>query len=174
MFLAFLIFFGNTPDKAVCSSHVTYAFQSESTLYSSLNVKELLARNRRKIWSLSECNWTRTHNHLVRKRKLNHLVFVYELSGFGFESISSHLNSWQAWNCLFTLVPKYYSELGVSQNDFRLNPLQTNFAVTSEQKMMLIWIFHKWWNMLTLENSDSNVTVVEDDLTFDFTQFLLD
>ena len=35
--------------KAVCSYHVTYAFQSESTLYSCLNVKELLARNRREI-----------------------------------------------------------------------------------------------------------------------------
>ena len=33
----------------VCSCHVTYAFPSESTLYSSLNFKELLARNRSKI-----------------------------------------------------------------------------------------------------------------------------
>ena len=57
----------------VCFCHVTYAFQSESTLYSCLNVKELLAQNRREMWSLSECNWTRTHNHLVRKRTLNHL-----------------------------------------------------------------------------------------------------
>ena len=47
----------------VCSYHVTYAFRSESTLYSCLNVKELLARNRREIWSLSDCNGTRTHNH---------------------------------------------------------------------------------------------------------------
>ena len=33
----------------VCSCHVTYAFQNESTLYICLNVKELLARNRREI-----------------------------------------------------------------------------------------------------------------------------
>ena len=33
----------------VCSCHVTYAFQSESTLYSCLNVKELLVRSRREI-----------------------------------------------------------------------------------------------------------------------------
>ena len=58
----------------VCSYHVMYAFQSESTLCSCLNVKELLARRRRKIWSLSDCHWTRTHNHLVHKRKLNHLA----------------------------------------------------------------------------------------------------
>ena len=30
----------------LCSYHVKYAFQSESTLYSCLNVKEFLARNR--------------------------------------------------------------------------------------------------------------------------------
>ena len=35
----------------VCYYHVTYALQSEPTLYSSLNVKEPLARNRRNIWS---------------------------------------------------------------------------------------------------------------------------
>ena len=29
--------------KIVCSYHVTYVFQSESTLYSCLNIKELLA-----------------------------------------------------------------------------------------------------------------------------------
>ena len=33
----------------VCSCHVTYAFQSESIIYSCLNVKELLARSRREI-----------------------------------------------------------------------------------------------------------------------------
>ena len=33
----------------VCFYHVTYAFQSESTLYSCLNVEELLARSRREI-----------------------------------------------------------------------------------------------------------------------------
>ena len=33
----------------VCSYHVMHAFESESTLYSCLNVKELLARNRREI-----------------------------------------------------------------------------------------------------------------------------
>ena len=54
--------------------HVTYAFQSESPLYSCLNVKELLAWDRSKIWSLSNCNCTRTQNHLVCKRTLNRLA----------------------------------------------------------------------------------------------------
>ena len=35
---------------AVCSYHVTCAFQSESTLYSCLNFKELFAQNKRGIY----------------------------------------------------------------------------------------------------------------------------
>ena len=58
----------------VCSYHVTYAFQSESTPYSCLNVKELLARNWSVIWSLSDYNGTKTHNNVVCKRTLNHLA----------------------------------------------------------------------------------------------------
>ena len=37
--------------------------------YSALNVKELLARNRREIWSLTDCNGTRTHNYLASLAK---------------------------------------------------------------------------------------------------------
>ena len=36
-------------DNTVCYYHVMYAFQGEFTLYSCLNIKELLARNRREI-----------------------------------------------------------------------------------------------------------------------------
>ena len=83
--------------------HVMYTWihVSESTLYSCLNVKELLAQNRHGIWSLSECNRNQIHNHLVCKRTLNHLaklvwlngwVFVYKLSGCGFKSYCSNLN----------------------------------------------------------------------------------
>ena len=56
-----------------------YNFQSESTLYSCLNIKELLAWNRHHIWSLSDSNRIRTHNHLVRKWILNHLAKLAKL-----------------------------------------------------------------------------------------------
>ena len=56
-----------------------YAFPSESKLYSCLNVKKLLGQNRREIWSLSDCNWTRTHNHLVGMRTLNCLAKLAKL-----------------------------------------------------------------------------------------------
>ena len=58
-------------DCVFLSYHIR--FQSESTLYSCLNVKELLAWSRCEIWNLSNCNCTRTQNHLVHKWTLNHL-----------------------------------------------------------------------------------------------------
>ena len=64
----------NTSLMIVCSCHVTHAFQSESIFYSCLNVKDLLARSRPKIGSLSDCNWTPTQNHLVRKKTLDQLA----------------------------------------------------------------------------------------------------
>ena len=98
-----------------CFYHVTYAFQSESTLYNCLNIKELLPWSRCKIWCLSDCNLTQNHNPLVHKWTLSHLaklakwlscveylyvwciwlhftVFIYELHGCRFEPTCSHLN----------------------------------------------------------------------------------
>ena len=40
---------------SVCSWRATYAFQSESTLYSCLNINEINAQNRQDIWRLSGC-----------------------------------------------------------------------------------------------------------------------
>ena len=62
----------STVHLAVSYYHVTYVVQSESTLYSCLNIKELLTRKRRDSWSLNDSNEIRTHNHLLRKRTLNH------------------------------------------------------------------------------------------------------
>ena len=82
----------------VCTYHVTYAYQSESTLYNCLNVKELLARNRRHIWNLSGCNGTRTHNHLVCKWTFNHLAKLAKWLSF---VVSTYL--YGAFDCGFTL-----------------------------------------------------------------------
>ena len=46
--------------------HVTCAFQSQSTLYISLNVKKLLGQNRHDIWNVSDSKGVWTHDHLVR------------------------------------------------------------------------------------------------------------
>ena len=105
--------------------HFTNAFQSESTLFSYLNVKELFTRNRRDIWSLSDSNGIRTHNHLVRKRTLNHLakrpvwlngwVFVYELSRCGFESRYCHISF-----CVH-IIWKHYRASDLSSGDIKYN-----------------------------------------------------
>ena len=55
-------------------------FRVESLFYSCLNVKELLARKRRNILSLSDCHGTRTYKHLVRRRALNHLAKLTSLA----------------------------------------------------------------------------------------------
>ena len=53
-------------------SHTSFAVNLQSIV--CLNVKELLARSRHHIWSLSDSNGIRTHNHLVHKRTPNHLA----------------------------------------------------------------------------------------------------
>ena len=44
------------------------------------NVKKLLVPSRRYIWSLSDSNGIRTHNHLVGNRALNHLAKLVGLA----------------------------------------------------------------------------------------------
>ena len=85
-----------TAHLIVCFYHVTYEFESESTLYSCLNVKEILARSRRDIWRLSDCNGTRIHNHLVRQRTLNHLA---KLAKWFSCAVSTYL--YGAFDCVF-------------------------------------------------------------------------
>ena len=46
----------------VCYYHVT---TDKSTLCSCQNIKELLAQNRRDVWSSIDSNGIRNHNHLV-------------------------------------------------------------------------------------------------------------
>ena len=55
--------------------------------HSCLNVKELLARSRCKIWRLSDCIWTRTQNHLACKWALN------QLSPVAITKLSSNVHS---------------------------------------------------------------------------------
>ena len=69
--------------RAVRSCHVTCAFQSEITLFSCLNVKELLAQSGLEILSLNDCAWTRTYNHLVCKRTLSNLAKLAQFGQFG-------------------------------------------------------------------------------------------
>ena len=89
----------------VCSCYVRYEFQSKSTLYLCLNVKERVALNKREIWSLSDWNWTRTRDRLVCKRTLNHLV---KLATWFSCVVSSYLS--RAFNSMFLLCHVRVSE----------------------------------------------------------------
>ena len=94
----------------VCSGHVKYAFQGESTLYSCLNVKELLIQRRREMWSLSDCNWTRNKNHLVWKQTLNThskylsvgyiWLYVLVMARTRFRVNPHSIVAWMSRNCL--------------------------------------------------------------------------
>ena len=98
----------------ICSYDVMYAFQSESTCYSCLNVNELLAWSRCEIWSSSDCNWTRTHNHLVHKWTLNHLakltkrlscvVSTYLYGAFDCMFLSCHMYMFQSESTIYSCL----------------------------------------------------------------------
>ena len=102
----------STVHLIVCSYYVTY----ESTVYSYLNAKELFAQNRRDIWSLSNCNETRSHNHLVCKHlfrlvtkwlwvraplqslKLQISSLFQARSYMAFRQLQSMDSLWQTWH----------------------------------------------------------------------------
>ena len=89
----------------LCSYHITYSLQRESTCYSCLNAKHLLAQNRHSIWSLSNYSGTWTHNHLLHKPTLNCLAkLVKWLSCV----VSTYLYS--AFDCLFSSCHILFSE----------------------------------------------------------------
>ena len=71
-----------------------------------LDFKEIFEKvEKKREGSSNNCNWTRTQNHLVRKRWSNGWVFVYRLSGSGFQSSCSHLKRVHA--CFEQGVPWY-------------------------------------------------------------------
>ena len=110
----------NTARLTVCFYHATYAFQGDSTLYSCLNVKKLRAQSRRIIWSLTDCNWTRTQNHLGSKRTINHLAKLnIKNSAFSYWYILlfTHLNLACYWiNTKMWASSKHNSDLPVFPN----------------------------------------------------------
>ena len=93
----------------VCSYHVTYMFQCESTLYSCLNVKDPLTFK----WHLSDSNWT--HNHLVCKWTLHHLAKLTSLAKWLIVSLQTNW-LWvrvqlQSLKCeIFLLFPNIYHQ----------------------------------------------------------------
>ena len=108
-------------------------------LYSCLNVKELVARNRRDIWRLSDCNGTRTHDHLVRKRAPNHLA---KLAKWLNCVVNTYL--YVAFNCMFlschVLVLEWISDK-YSQHISIIWPVWLNcLSVRLQTKWLWFWV----------------------------------
>ena len=115
-----------TGHLSVCSCHVTYASQSEFTLYTFLNVKEHLVWNKREIQRLSDCSWTRTHNNVAHKRTLNHLaklakwlscvMSTYLYGAFDCMFLSCHVRVWEWIHTCSHLTFRFraYFEQGLS------------------------------------------------------------
>ena len=72
--------------KTVSFKNILNLIALDCMLSCHVRVSEWIHRS--EIWDLSDCNWTRTHNHLVRKRPINHLA---KISGCGLEPSCSHL-----------------------------------------------------------------------------------
>ena len=94
-----------------------------NTIYSCLNVKELLVQNSRDIWSLTDSNGIQTHNHLVHKWTLNRLA---KLAFFFF-------NDWAVLKYLSVRCIWLYVVI-MPRTRFRVNPhsivawMSRNFA----------------------------------------------
>ena len=104
---------------AVCSFHVAYAFRSDSTLYSCLIVKKLLARSSHEIWSASLVKWfsvrLRTKwfwvrvqfqslsyaNNYLKLFFVKHIFLIFSL----FRTVYSCLSSIQ-WGVISTFLDK--------------------------------------------------------------------
>ena len=76
----------------MCYYHVTYVFQGKSILYNCLNVKEILARNRRDIGSLSDSNGIRTRTGWVFTYGLSSCIFKSLLLSLIWRIILHHKN----------------------------------------------------------------------------------
>ena len=110
--------------------------------FQCLNVKELLPRSRRKIWSLSDCHWTRTHSHLVRKRTINHLA---------------NLAKW-----LSCVVSTYlYGAIGCMFLSCHVRVSKWIHRMTIWKKIMVGLVSGKWVLILTVQNLPMKFSSVE-------------
>ena len=92
-------------EKNLASRQFTFACSSNRTVFlkNGIHILELfltvvffLPQSRRKIWSLSDCNWTRTHYQLVHKQTLNLLAKLAKWLSY---VVSTYL--YTAFDCMF-------------------------------------------------------------------------
>ena len=106
-----------------------------------MNVKELLSRSSRHIWSLSDSNEIRTNIDLVRKQTFNHLANLVML-----ELFCKYLSA--------QFIGPYVIKM--SRPSFRVNPQS---IVCLNVKELLVWTRRHIWSL-----SDSNEIQTENHL----------
>ena len=98
-----------------------------------LNVKELLARNRCHIWSLSNNSEIWTHNHLICKRTLNCLA---KLAKWLSCDMSTYLYGASDYVCCYHVTYEFQSE--------------STLVVCLNVKELWAWSRHRWvWSALS-------------------------
>ena len=133
-----LSFIQKHSDTTVCYYHVMYEFQRNLHSIVCLNVKEPLAGSRRHMWSLSDSNGIRTHNYVVRKRTLNHLV---KLAKWLSCVVSAYL--YGAFDCMFLTFHVRVSEWIHRVRDvIRMNIWVLPFSIKSKDIYPFILCYH--------------------------------
>ena len=103
-----------------------------------MNVKELLAWNKRDMWSFSDCNGIRTHKHLVRKRTLIHLYKLVSLAKW----LSVLLQTWLL--ILFTNVV-----VGSNSIQTFIYKFACDVTITYFNRTVCIYQTATWWDSTT-------------------------
>ena len=140
-----------TVHLTLCSFDITYVFQSKSTVFFYLNFKELLARNRCNILSLSDYNSTGTHNHFIHKWTLNYLAKQTKWLSWVESILSCHVHVWEWIHTLYfadfeeTFCSKqmWYLKFKWGQGDSNPQPFFFCLFVFSITSSTQTWIQNK-------------------------------
>ena len=120
----------------VCFCHIMYEFQSESTLLSLKRIRDMT----RTYSQMHHTDNYSQRNSIISLVSLNGWVFVYELSGRGFESSCSHLKfrfhasfeqgvPWHLGNCrvrIHSETRTWHDKNIQYRYDFLLTQMQVN------------------------------------------------
>ena len=101
-----------------------------------LNVKKLLARGRRHIWSLSDSSEIQIYNHLVRKRTLNHLTKLAGLAKWS----SVHLRTKWLWVQISLLWLKFLLSFLFLNGTLPFNNLKTRTAINAKISVFIVCV----------------------------------
>ena len=161
-FIPFLISLKHVASLTVCSCHVTYAFQSESILYSCLNVKELLARSRREIWRWSDCNWTRCciliMVHFLVPNICPKWIFVLSIKYYNFFSLFTSIYLLIKLTLIISKNPILLKLTYPSLVSVHLSSLQFVFFAISPP-LLLVFCKLSWWFFFIFLHSNNAFTL---------------